>query len=116
MKLATISGGVTEAAPSINGEKPRMEVHPHPRQTEVGIFFASFGKSRISVSRGHLKRLIHLAKRQWRSVRSESNETSGNFGISRIFGNSRIGLSMVRCTANKDKGKAGVQFGSLNST
>ena len=33
-----------------NYRLPWIAVHPHPRFTEVGVFFASFGNSRISVN------------------------------------------------------------------
>ena len=63
--------------------------------------------SLASVSRGFRKSegffvlLVHLAKRQWRSLRSVSSETGGNFGNSRDFGNSRVDLLRVRCTENR---------------
>ena len=41
-----------------------MNVHPHPPFTEVSVFFASFGNSRISVNRRFLKGQEHQAKRQ----------------------------------------------------
>ena len=39
-------------------------VHPHPRFTEVGVFFASFGNSRSLVNREFMTRPEHHAKRQ----------------------------------------------------
>ena len=57
-------------------------LHPHPRQNEVGVFFARFGKSRISLNEGFLKRPVHQANRQGK-FSSVFSEGLSHFVISR---------------------------------
>ena len=47
------------------------------------------------ICQGCLKCQFHLAKYQWRRVRSDSSETTRNFGKSRNLGQSTFGLSRV---------------------
>ena len=67
-------------------------VHPHPRITKSGVFFASFGLSRISLTRGFLKCPVLRAKRQVKfSDPFLAKDSSRKFGNSRD-GDSRMGV------------------------